>query len=334
MSRWILRYAIALAFAGGLAVLIVSPGSTSVPLGRSTGSSSSGSSTSASPPPTTEPSIFPALPTDGTRALRTGTNLVLPVLGGEPDAWVVRTPCAAEATIGGAPLSGAHLVLDPGHGGTETGAIGPSGLTEASVNLDVAFRTAQRLEGLGASVVMTRSSDVRVTLQTRAEIAIALDPIAFISIHHNAVPRTTRSTPGSELYHQLDSPESQRLAGLLWEEYQEELAPLGTVWGVSDQPGALARQSARTGGDFYGVLRRSVGVPAVLSEAAYLSEPAEDALLNSDVFRDAEAKAISDAFVRFVTTDDPGSGFGPAKVVDTPSGGGGGTTGCEDPPLG
>ena len=148
------------------------------------------------------------------------------------------------------------------------------------------------------------------------------------------MPRAANDRPGSELYHQLASPESKRLAGLLWEEYQEELAPFATTWAVGDRPGALARQSSKTGDDYYGVLRRSQGVPAVLSEAAYISDPNEDALLGTDAFRDAEAKAIADAFTRFVTTDDPGSGFAPTKVVDTPAGGGGGSAGCVDPPMG
>lgn len=326
MKHWILRYAVALGFVGVVALVFFSTGAATTVLDRS-----------ASDPTTTtteRPSAFPALQTDGPpRAVRTGSGLVLPITGGEPGSWQVTTPCAAAAVVDGEPLSGAHVVLDPGHGGTEIGAVGPSGLTEAEVNLEIAVRAARRLQAEGATVALTRSSDVRVTIQTRAEIAAALDPLAFISIHHNAVPRGTSDTPGSEVYHQLASAESKRLAGLLWEELIEELGPFSEAWAVGSQPGALARQSIDTGDDYYGVLRRSQGVPAVLSEAAYLSNPAEDALLNTEAFRDAEAKAIADAVLRYVTTDEPGSGFRPPKVVETPAGGGGGTAGCEDPPL-
>ncbi len=302
MNRLVLRLAVALTFVGVLAALIVSSGTDAVDVRREPGSTTA---------PTGRPpaSAFPPITEDQVRAVRTGNGLVLPVVGGEPGRWVVRTPCADEATVDGSPLYGANVVIDPGHGGSETGAIGPSGLTEAELNLDIAHRAAVLLSDRGADVVMTRNSDVRVTLQTRAEIATALAPTAFVSIHHNAAPPSTSASPGNEVYHQVASTESRRLAGLVWEEEQRELARFGTTWGASDHVGALARTSARTGDDYYGVLRRSHGVPSVLSEAAYISQPAEEALLRTDEFRQAEARAIADAVTRFVTTEDPGSGF-------------------------
>ena len=333
MERWLFRYAIALTVVGVLAAASVGDRPLDGPIPRAVDAVTS-TSEPAPTTTTTVPSIFPRLAaTDAVPAIRTPTDLLLPVTGGSPGAWQVVTPCANAAVADGTPVRGAHLVLDPGHGGSEPGAVGPSGLTEAHLNLDVAERTAERLRALGATVVLTRKSDVRLTLESRSAIVTALRPIAFVSIHHNAAPVGRSDRPGSELYHQLHSPESKRLAGLLWEEYQEELAPFGTDWATGDQPGARARQSVETGDDFYGMLRRTQGVPSVLSEAAYLSNPAEDALLNTAEFRDAEAKAITDAFVRYVTTADPGSGFVPTKVAPTPAGGGGGSAGCVDPPL-
>lgn len=329
MHRWILRYAVALGLLGVLAALLVSTDGVTSALDRSVSDPTTTTTTT-----TAAPSLFPPLAADGpVRALRTGNDLILPVTGGDPGAWQVTTPCAASAVADGAPLTGAHVVLDPGHGGREVGAVGPSGLTEAELNLDIALRTARLLHAQGATVVLTRTSDVRVTLQTRAEIAMALRPLAFISIHHNAVPRATSDRPGSELYHQHASAESKRLAGLLWEELQEELGPLSDVWAAGRQSGAFPRQAVETGDDYYGVLRRTQGVPAVLSEAAFISNPVEDALMNTDRFRDAEAKALAEAVLRYVTTEDPGSGFQPPLIVETPAGGGGGTAGCVDPPL-
>ena len=331
MERWLFRYAIALTLVGVLAAGIVGNRPVGGVLSRALDVVTT---TTAPTTTTTEPSIFPRLAkTDAVPAVRTATDLVLPVTGGSPGAWQVFTPCSNVAVTDGKPVRGAHLVLDPGHGGSEPGAVGPSGLTEADLNLDVSVRAARNLRDLGATVVLTRTSDVRLTLEARAAIVTALRPMAFVSVHHNAAPIGRSDRPGSELYHQLESAESKRLAGLLWEEYQEELAPFGTDWATGDQPGARARQSLETGDDFYGMLRRTQGVPAVLSEAAYLSNPAEDALLNTEAFREAEAKAITDAFVRLVTTDDPGSGYVPTKVAPTPAGGGGGTAGCVDPPL-
>ncbi len=267
-------------------------------------------------------------------AVVTGNGFVVPVIGGEDGAWLVKTPCANEVDVDGQPIEGAHVVLDPGHGGSETGAIGPSGVSEEDVNLDVALRVKRLLEQRGAIVVMTRSTDVRVTIDTRASLAVALRPVAFVSIHHNSGATRKSSTPGSETYHQLDDPDSKRLAGLIYEELQAKLSPYGTDWVVGGDSGAHARRSLNDGDDFYGILRRSQGITGVLSESSYVSNPAEAALLETSTFRESEATAIANAVIRYVTTDDPGSGFIPPLESSSDPGGGGGVSGCQDPPLG
>jgi len=293
--------------------------------------------TPSTPPPTAPLPTTPGFPAirlgDHVRAVQTPNGIVLPAVGAQGGMWQVLTPCGGVAAVPGRPLPGAHVVLDPGHGGGEPGAVSPSGQREADLNLDVALRVRDLLRAEGATVVLTRDRDVRMTLATRAAIARSLDPLAFVSIHHNAAPLGKGTTPGSELYHQLDVPPSQRLAGLLWEELQAHLSPFGSDWAAGDQPGARARRSARTGDDYYGVLRHAGDVTAVLSEAVFLSNPAEDALLRTPAFRDAEARAIATAILRFARTDDPGSGFVPTEEVSTPAGGGGGPSGCVDPPL-
>ncbi len=255
------------------------------------------------------------------------------MVGGEEGAWLVKTPCANEVVVDGQVIEGAHVVLDPGHGGKETGAIGPGGVSEEDVNLDVALRVKRLLEQRGAVVVMTRSTDVRVTIDTRASLAVALRPLAFVSIHHNSGAKRKSTTPGSETYHHLDDPDSKRLAGLIYEELQDKLSPYGTDWVVGGDSGAHARRSQNDGDDFYGILRRSQGVPGVLSESSYVSNPAEARLLEMASFRESEATAIASAVIRYVTTDDPGSGFIPPLESSSDPGGGGGAGGCEDPPV-
>ena len=334
-SRLLLLSALALLAAGVLAALAAgSEGEERSPAGPAAGPSApepGPTSTST----TTTPLAFPPIADHGEiRAVRTPSGLVLPVLGGSPGAWQVLTPCATSAVAPGEPVVGAHVVLDPGHGGDEPGAVGPTGLTEKELNLDVALRVRDLLQAEGATVVLTRDRDVRLTLATRAAIARTMSPIAFLSIHHNAAPVGRSDRPGSELYHQLRDPRSRRLAGLLWEELQSHLSPFGTDWATGDQPGARGRRSLRTGGDFYGILRNAEGVPTVLVEATYLTNPAESALLATEEFRAAEARAIADAVLRLIRTDDPGSGFVPTKEAPEPAGGGGGARGCVDPPLG
>jgi N-acetylmuramoyl-L-alanine amidase len=279
---------------------------------------------------TTEPSPFGPVPRTGVGVVRTDTGSVLPIIGGERGAWRVRTPCAAEAVVDGERIAGAHVVLDPGHGGEETGAIGPSGVVEAELNLDVAQRAADRLGEQGATVVLTRDADVRVTLATRAEIVRALEPLVFVSIHHNGGPTRPADRPNVQVYHQHGTPESARLAGLLFEELRAAFEPFSDTWSGGNFTGVRARLDD-DGTDFYGVLRETAGTPAVLAEALHQSSEPEASLLLEPEVRQAEADAIARAIVRWRETGYAGSGFLPTLRSAESAGGGGGTAGCEDP---
>ena len=80
----------------------------------------------------------------------TPTGLTLPVLADRGDGtYEVQTPCSETAVVTGTPLSGAHIVLDPGHGGDEPGAVGPNGLAEKELNLAVAGLVAEALRAQG-----------------------------------------------------------------------------------------------------------------------------------------------------------------------------------------
>lgn len=247
--------------------------------------------------------------------------------------YVVTTPCGGSATVAGTPIGAATVVLDPGHGGDEPGAVGPAGTREKDVNLAVAQEAKRLLEAQGATVVLTRTADYRITLESRAAIATALQPLLFISIHHNAEPDGARAGPGSETYFQIASAASKRAAGLVYEEVERAFATYDIAWVGDSDAGAKYRRRS-DGGDYYGILNRSAGVPAVLSEAAFISNPPEEALLADPAFQAVEAAAITRAVIRFATTTDPGSGFVEPYPRTQPAGPGGGSVGCTDPPLG
>lgn len=78
------------------------------------------------------------------------------------------------------------IVIDPGHGGHDTGTIGPNGLLEKDLVLDVAKRLGKQLERLGAEVVYTRSDDTFIPLETRTAIANQEQADLFVSIHANS----------------------------------------------------------------------------------------------------------------------------------------------------
>lgn len=320
-----MRRALALLLVG---LVACSSGSSPTAVPGSTASKST-TTTESTTTTTTQPKfIWPALDERGPGVVVSPNGIVLPIVGD----GVVDTPCSNQAPADGTPILGANVVIDPGHGGNEPGAVGPSGLIEKGVNFDVSQDVKQLLEAEGAKVVLTRTGDYNTTIKTRAEIAVALHPQVFISIHHNAAPDGPSSTPGNEIYYQIADPDSKRLAGLLWEEITAAFTPYDVAWVADTDYGAKYRPSS-SGGDYYGILRRGAGITTVLSEAAFISNPPEEQLLRDPAVLHAEAVAITKAITRFLATPDPGSGFVEPYPRTEPAGGGGGPEGCTDPTL-
>lgn len=278
---------------------------------------------------------LPALPNDGVaRALRTPSGVVVDVIDQVDGGYLVLTPCANEVVVSnGEVITGAHVVLDAGHGGSEPGAVGPRGSKESQINLAIAERVEALLTDAGVTVVQTRTADYRISILARTAIANSIEPNAFVSIHHNAAPDGPIGKPGAETYYQHRDPESRRLAGLVYEEALAEFSNIDIEWAGDTDAGAKFRQG-ESGDDYYGVLRRSAGVPATLTELLYLSNPPEEELLLTPAFQQLEAEVLSRAILRFLTTQDPGSGYVDAYPRTAPAGGGGGTNNCEDPSFG
>jgi len=288
----------------------------------------------AAPPKTNGPPEPALISTDPVLALVTPTGVVTEVLGGEPGAWQVRTPCGATAVVpNGQRITEATVVLDPGHGGpVETGAVGANQLLESALNLAVAESAKRALEGEGISVVLTRTAEYPVTIAVRAALVNALKPKAAVSVHHNGGPSEASSKPGTEAYHQHASPESRRLAGLIYEETVAYFSRhQGVRWRATATPGVKPQLSYQ-GQDYFGILRRTAGVPTVLSEGLFLSSSSSEArlLARPDVQR-GEGEAIARALTRYLRTDAPGSGF----IDSRPRGPEGGprNLSCVDPPL-
>ena len=230
------------------------------------------------------------------------------------------------------PVGPVTVVLDPGHGGNEPGAIGPNKLTEKALNLAVVGHARAALARAGVAVEVTRADDYRVTLETRAAIVHALEPKAFVSVHHNAEPDGPRATPGSETYYQVASPASRRLSGIVYEEVVKALSAYPLDWAADTDAGAKYRRNS-SGDDYYGILRRTQGVPATLAELAFVSNPPEADLLARPDVQAVEGEAVARGVIRYLTTSDPGSGFVEPYPRSTPAGSGGGSSGCVDPPL-
>jgi N-acetylmuramoyl-L-alanine amidase len=113
------------------------------------------------------------------------------------------------------PLSGIKILLDPGHGGIDTGAETPSGYREKDVNLIVARLLEAQLTSRGATVYLTRSDDKYLSLNERLEIIDRIEPAIALSIHYNYIPlgADAQQNQGVEIfwYH----PQSRGLASSL-----------------------------------------------------------------------------------------------------------------------
>ena len=260
-------------------------------------------------------------------------GVIFPIVENTEWGKIVTTPCNAEIIHnGGEFLETVDVVIDPGHGGPETGSVGANGLVERDLNLIVALLVEKELLSLGYTVALTRRTDLHMPIRQRTAIANSLSPKAFVSIHHNGGAQRRSDVPGTETFHQVNSSESKRLAGLLFEEIFESFKNYWVPWGNTVHNGASSRLS-EPGRDAYGILRDTPDIPTAIAEAVYLSNPPEAELLILPEVQQVEAEAITRAIHRFISSSDPGSGFKPS-FIDGVMTGTGSARGCVDSKYG
>ncbi len=298
--------------------------------GSADGAAQATTTTTAPVDPAVTASTTPAAAEE--RALITPTGVLVGVAGRTEAGFVVETPCGGltEVTVGQV-VGPIQVVIDPGHGGDEDGAVATTGLTEAELNLALARRTRDELVDRGISSILTRDGDYRIPITQRAALADRLAPAAFISVHHNTPASRPSETPGTEVYVQNGSDVSRRLGGLLYEEVFAALDQFDIEWTSRDDAGVLVVLNSE-GEDSYGIARYPT-TPSALVELAYLGNDAEVEFLATPEYLDVAAVAMADATERFLTSDDPGSGFVDEPRIFDPSGLTGGSTGCADPRL-
>lgn len=177
------------------------------------------------------------------------------------------------------------VVIDPGHGGSDPGAIGYKDdnidLMEKDANLDIALKVYNMLLSEGVNVVITRKTDVFVGLTERAEMANDLGASLFVSVHNNSF--TNPDVSGSMVFF-CDSEEEIEKYGFSGKELariiQNELSKLQT------------KDRSIADGSRYVVLYKT-SMPAVIVEGAFLSNEGDRELLKTDSFRTEMAKAIT-----------------------------------------
>ncbi len=162
--------------------------------------------------------------------------------------------------------SQAAIMLDAGHGGSDTGAIGITGVFEKDIALKVTSRLAESLRNRGYGVVLTRDRDRFVSLGARADLCNELLPMIFVSIHANWIDDPLFT--GVMTFHYEGSLEAGTLSHII----QRHLV---------SSTGAVDRQVR--GADFF-VLRETV-VPAVLVEVGFLTNVGEEYKLRDPIYQ-------------------------------------------------
>lgn len=298
-------------------------------LGSSTASTTSAPTTTSSAGSTTTTAFEgPAV------ALVSDSGVVVAVRDQTRRGYVVTTTCGSTAFVtGGSPVTEVQVVLDPGHGGeVDTGAVAPTGLVERDVNLDLSLATQAILEQRGIATLLTRTGNYTVPLGVRAHIADNADAEVLVSIHHNAPTPGVSNVPGTEVFVQTESADSQRLGGLL---YEHTMAALGQVesvtWHAAPDAGVLKVHNSR-GVDTYGMIRLPE-TPSALIELLYINSREEAEFMATDRYLELASVALADAVEAYLETDDPGSGFVAEPRMFTAQLSVAGSV-CEDAPLG
>ncbi|WP_373762056.1 N-acetylmuramoyl-L-alanine amidase [Neisseria dentiae] len=211
------------------------------------------------------------------------------------------------------------IVIDPGHGGEDPGAIGGSGLREKDVVLSIARETKKRLDAMGYRTYMTRNEDIFIPLGVRVAKARQLKADVFVSIHADAF--TSPSARGTGVY-ALSTKGATSAAARFLAQTQNSADLIGGVQKVGNRQvdsalldmtqTATIKDSMVLGRNVLGELGklnklhkghvdqanfavlRAPDIPSILVETAFISNPTEERLLASSSFRQKSAQAIAD----------------------------------------
>jgi N-acetylmuramoyl-L-alanine amidase len=184
------------------------------------------------------------------------------------------------------PLSGITIILDPGHGGQDSGAVGSSGLCESDINLVIARRVAALLRAAQATVLMTRESDEFVALNARVERIATSGADLFLSIHCNSVAETEDPfmSQGAKVFYFFPQGEklARRIRVSLAEAIESDIPLLGA-----------------TRGDFR-VIRACSQMPGALIECLFLSNPEDEMRLLAPASLDRMCVGIYKGLLAFL----------------------------------
>jgi N-acetylmuramoyl-L-alanine amidase len=230
------------------------------------------------------------------------------------------------------------VVLDPGHGGIDTGTKGPNGETEKDIVLKVAERLRQRIEKAGKyRVLMTRTDDTFVPLADRVRFARRASAALFVSIHADALPRREGDAQGASVYTLSDTASDSEAARLAEQENRADIiAGVNLKTEPEDVAGILLDLAERETKGFSLQFARKVladlktatrlhkeplksagfrvlrapDIPSVLIELGYVSNHSDLQSLLSDAWQNRTADSIAQAIDSYFATHVAGARAG------------------------
>lgn len=250
-------------------------------------------------------------------------RIVIDIKGAEP-----QTPSPAKIVVPNTPslaqqlgLGIKRIIIDPGHGGKDPGAIGINGLREKDIVLKVATLVAKRIKlKIGSEVLLTRDRDIFVPLEERTAIANTKDGDLFISIHANSAPN--KKAHGVETYYlsMASTKEERQVAALENSTSNNKISDLQDILKMMqvskiEESARLAKiiqenminglsKKYKNIGD-HGVKKAPFVVligaqmPAILSEIAFMSNKTDAKRLKSDAYLNDVANQITEGIIEY-----------------------------------
>jgi N-acetylmuramoyl-L-alanine amidase len=172
------------------------------------------------------------------------------------------------------------VVVDPGHGGRDVGAVGIGGLQEADIVMDISRQVAALLEQQGVQAVLTRQDDREIELEPRVQMADRVNANLFVSIHANSIDMSRPDVNGIETYYYASG---ERLARTIHNSLLQ-------ATGARDRRVRQAR--------FY-VLRKT-SMPAVLLELGFVTGAEDAPRLANSAYRQRLAEAITQGILQYI----------------------------------
>ncbi len=194
-----------------------------------------------------------------------------------------------------ASLSGKVIIVDPGHGGIQSGATGRNGsVYESHQTLKISKYLAEYLTQAGAAVYMTRTEDVDVSLESRRRMTEQLDPELFISIHLNASENKSRSGTSTFYYKAFSQPLASCIHNRLTQVYKS----------YCYDDNAAMYSAIDSGANYYPFyVTRTDICPSVLVEVGFITNDLECAYLVDDAYQQVFAQAIYKGIADYVAAN-------------------------------